>query len=253
MGRQARPTHNPKVHRHKIDVWQDTMSAVTPPAERTVRPFFVPTLAKQCWIFMIGSALFALGSAPGFSSWAGAAVPNLCYFIGALFFTTAGFIQLFLSGAVSVPVDYNPGRMVRAEWLAAATQTFGTLMFNISTTAALSAKSVKTQEHLVWNPDAGGSVAFLASGLLAFVAYSRIARHWDLGKRAWWAVAINFVGCVAFAYSAVGAYIMPDGSAANDNLANTGTFAGALCFFFASFLVLPLWDRNQNSRQSAGS
>ncbi|QIK64474.1 hypothetical protein G7068_15595 [Leucobacter viscericola] len=223
------------------------MSAASIPVERTVRPFFVPTLAKQCWIFMIGSALFALGSAPGFGSWAGAEIPNLCYFIGALFFTTAGFIQLFLSGAVSVPVNYAPGRMVRAEWLAASTQSFGTLMFNISTTAAITAKSIKAQEHFVWNPDAGGSVAFLVSGVLAFVAYSHSARSWDLGKRAWWAVAINFVGCVAFAYSAAGAYILPSGSAANDSLANNGTFIGALCFFFASFLVLPAWDRSKKA------
>lgn len=210
-----------------------------------VRPrrFFVPTVTKQCWGFIIGSAFFAFASTPGLSEAMGSSAANLLCFIGAWFFTTAGLMQLFLSGAISVPVHYAPGRMVRAEWLAAATQSFGTIMFNISTTAALSAKTITAQEHYVWNPDAGGSVAFLASGLLAFVAYSHSARLWDLGKRAWWSVLINFVGCVAFAFSAVGAYILPTGDSFDGSLANNGTFIGALCFLVASLIVLPQWGR----------
>ncbi|UAJ78941.1 hypothetical protein IT072_17255 [Leifsonia sp. ZF2019] len=207
------------------------------------RRLFVPTLTKQCSLFMIGSALFALGSAPGLSEVLGSNGSNLLYFFGAWFFTTAGLIQLFLSGAVAVPVSYAPGRMVRAEWLAAATQSFGTVMFNISTTAALRAKSMTAQEHYVWNPDAGGSVAFLVSGFLVFVAYSHTAPLWDPGKASWWSALVNLIGCVAFGVSAVGAYILPDGDVVNGALANGGTFIGALCFFFASLIVLPAWRR----------
>lgn len=207
------------------------------------RRFFVPTLTKQCWLFMVGSALFAIGSAPGLSTVLGSNGSNLSYFIGAWFFTTAGFIQLFLSGAISVPVSYAPGRMVRAEWLAAATQSFGTLMFNVSTTAALRAKTISAQEHYVWNPDAGGSVAFLLSGMLAFVAYTRVARPWDPRKANWWSVVINFIGCVAFGVSAVGAYILPTGDVVSASIANMGTFIGAICFFLASLIVLPQWSR----------
>jgi hypothetical protein len=200
---------------------------------------------------MIGSAFFALASAPGLSEAMGSSTSNLLCFVGAWFFTAAGLMQLFLSGAVSVPVAYAPGRMVRAEWLAAATQSFGTIMFNISTTAALTAKTIAAQEHFVWNPDAGGSVAFLLSGMLAFVAYSHSARAWDLGKRAWWSVLINFIGCVAFAISAVGAYILPSGSTVNDGLATSGTFIGALCFLLASLIVLPQWGRPARRDASA--
>lgn len=209
------------------------------------RPFLVPTLTKQCWGFMIGSAFFALGSAPGLSEVLGSNGSNLLFFIGAWFFTTAGLIQLFLSGAMSVTVGYAPGKMVRAEWLAAATQSFGTIMFNVSTTAALHAKSISAQEHFVWNPDAGGSVAFLVSGICAWIAYAHIARSLDLGARAWWSVLINFVGCVAFALSAVGAYILPGGSTVSGSLANNGTFIGAICFLLASLIVLPFWDRRR--------
>ena len=118
----------------------------------------------QTIIFIIGSALFALGSAPGFASAAGATASNLCYFVGAWFFTGAALVQLVRSGPMMTPVDYDPGKMFRAEWLAGSTQFFGTLLFNVSTTAALMAHTVKGEQHLVWNPDAGGSVAFLLSG-----------------------------------------------------------------------------------------
>lgn len=211
------------------------------------RPFLIPTLTKQCWGFMIGSALFAIGSAPGFGGWAGASVANLLYFVGAIFFTGAGLIQLFLSGAVSVPVAYAPGRMVRAEWLTASTQSFGTVLFNVSTTAALYAKSTGAQEHYVWNPDAAGSVAFLVSGWLAFVAYSRTAPLWDPTKVGWWATLINFIGCVAFGLSAVGSITLSSGQPLNAAAAGWGTFIGALCFFFVSLIVLPAWNRRATS------
>lgn len=217
------------------------------------RRFFVPSVTKQCWGFIIGSSFFALGSAPGLNELLGSSGSNLLFFIGAWFFTTAGLIQLFLSGAVAVDVSYGSGRMVRAEWLTAATQSFGTIMFNVSTTGALRAKSIGAQETFVWNPDAGGSVAFLVSGVLAFVAYAHVARLWDLGRRAWWSVFINFVGCVAFGVSAVGAYILPGGDAFNSSLANNGTFIGALCFLLASLVVLPFWDRKAKRQQSAVS
>lgn len=219
------------------------MSTAATSTARPRRPFLVPTVTKQCWGFMIGSAFFALASAPGLSEAMGSSMSNLLCFIGAWFFTTAGLIQLFLSGAVSVRVGYAPGKMVRAEWLAAATQSFGTIMFNVSTTAALHAKSISAQEHFVWNPDAGGSVAFLVSGVCAWIAYAHIARSLDLGKRAWWSMFVNFVGCVAFGLSAVGAFILPSGDTVSGSLANSGTFIGALCFLLASLLVLPFWDR----------
>lgn len=208
-------------------------------------PFFVPTATKQCWGFMIGSTFFAVGSAPGLSPILGATTSNLLYFTGAWFFTTAGLIQLFLSGAVSVPVNYSPGRMVRAEWLAGATLVFGTLMFNVSTTAALHAQTIRAQEKFVWNPDAGGSFAFLVSAVMAFVAYARVHPEENPGRRAWWSVVVNFVGCVAFAFSAVGAYILPGGNVVDGTVAGVGTFVGAICFFVSSLLVLPFWDRTR--------
>lgn len=221
------------------------MSAEARVTGRARSSIFVPTATKQCWGFMVGSTFFALGSAPGLSEALGTNGSNLLFFIGAWFFTTAGLMQLFLSGAIAVPVSYAPGRMVRAEWLTAATQSFGTLMFNVSTTSALYARSVAAEDRFVWSPDAGGSVAFLASGFFAFVAYARVAKLWDMGQKAWWSVVVNFVGCVAFGISAVGSFVLSNGDALNGSLANYGTFIGAVCFFLASFIVLPQWDRSK--------
>ncbi|MGP6172507.1 hypothetical protein ACTU6U_08735 [Microbacterium sp. A196] len=216
-------------------------------AHHPLRRAFVPTVTKQCWGFMIGSSFFAISSTPGLNEILGSTGANLLCFIGAWFFTAAGLIQLFLSGAISVPVSYAPGRMVRAEWLSAATQSFGTLMFNVSTTAALYAHTTRVEERYVWNPDAGGSVGFLVSGALAFTAYAHAARHWDVTKRAWWSVMINFIGCVAFGISAVGAFILPGGDVVNSTIANYGTFIGAICFFLTSLIVLPAWDRHKRA------
>lgn len=209
------------------------------------RAALTPTLSKQCVGFMIGSALFALGSALALGGWASASVSNLCYFVGAWFFTAAGLAQLLLSGAVTARVPYGRGTMVRAEWLAAATQSLGTLLFNVSTTAALDAKTVASQKHFVWSPDAGGSVAFLVSGVLAIVAYNHVKDAWNPRDRQWWSTQINLAGCVAFGISAVGAYIGPGGDSLNNGVANIGTLVGAVCFFLASLIVLPGHERGQ--------
>lgn len=208
------------------------------------RRLLTPTLTKQCVGFMIGSSLFALGSAPGFGHVVGASVVNLCFFVGAWFFTGAALIQLLRSGRVTVPVSYPPGTMVRAEWLAAATQFFGTLLFNVSTGAALQAHTIAAQKHLVWTPNAEGSVAFLISGFFALVAYSHTGGGWAPRRADWWSGQVNMLGCVAFGVSAVGAYITPNGVTVDAVLANVGTFVGAVCFFISSLLVLPALSRN---------
>jgi hypothetical protein len=202
-------------------------------------PLVAPTLRKQCEGFMIGSALFALGSAPGLGSLMGASIANLMFFVGAWFFTAAGLVQLFLSGPVSM-LEPRTGRPhVRAEWLSSATQTFGTLLFNVSTAAALQARTAQEQDRWVWTPDAAGSVAFLVSGILAVVAYSTTASLGDAKRRAWWSTMVNLLGCIAFGVSAVGAFVVPDGAALSASAANGGTFVGAVCFFVASAVMLP--------------
>ena len=64
----------------------------------------------------------------------GAANTNICYFIGAWFFTGAGLVQVINSGGASVALITRPpdgaGRVAGRP-----TQSFGTLLFNVNTSA----------------------------------------------------------------------------------------------------------------------
>ncbi|MGX9790721.1 hypothetical protein [Mycobacterium sp. MMS18-G62] len=165
---------------------------------------------------------------PGSSAIAGAGLANLLCFIGSWFFTTAGWMQLALSGPA-----------LRIGWLSAAAQFAGTILFNISTGAALWAHAVKPERRLVWAPDATGSLAFLVSGVLGIVAVTAAVGMFELKSRDWQAEWINLVGCVAFGVSALGAFVTKTGVTEDALLANLGTFIGALCFMAAALLVLP--------------
>ncbi|ORB15128.1 hypothetical protein BST36_27565 [Mycolicibacterium moriokaense] len=186
------------------------------------------TLRRQCWLFAIGSSLFALATVPGMSAIAGAGIANLLCFIGSWFFSTAGWMQLVLSGPP-----------MRIGWLSAATQFVGTILFNISTGSALWAHAVAPERRFVWAPDATGSLAFLISGLLGVVAVTAAVGIVELKSRDWQGEWINLIGCVAFAVSALGAFVSNSGVTEDALLANAGTFVGALCFLVAALVMLP--------------
>jgi hypothetical protein len=186
------------------------------------------TLTHQCWLFAIGSALFATATVPGFSTVAGASAANALCFVGSWFFTTAAWIQLVRSGPEG-----------SAEWLSAATQFAGTVLFNVSTGTAVWAHAVHTERRLVWAPDATGSLAFLVSGALGIVAVTASAGRWRPKSRDWQAQWVNMIGCVAFGISALGAFVRMSGTIADQDIANLGTFIGALCFLVAAVMALP--------------
>jgi hypothetical protein len=194
-------------------------------------------LRRQCWLFVIGSSLFAIATAPGFAMVGGAGASNLLCFIGSWFFTSAALIQLLLSRASRSQLRRT--RSIRIELLAAATQFVGTLRFNISTGAALWAHRIPARRHFVWWPDATGSVSFLISGVLGVVAVTLTVGLVQLKSRAWLAAWINMVGSIDFGASAAGAFITRKGVTEDAWVANTGTFVGALCFLVAALLTLP--------------
>ena len=182
-----------------------------------------PTLTRQCWLFAAGSALFAAAAAPGFSVFAGAGATNLLCFVGSWFFTTAAWMQHRLTDEHNV-----------LDWHSASSQFAGTVLFNISTGAALLMHSVPGRRHLVWTPDASGSLAFLASGALAVAALGAASSALDR-----WLTWINMAGCVAFGLSAGAAFVRRTGATEDQWLANAGTFIGALCFLVAALAALP--------------
>lgn len=197
------------------------------------------TLRRQCWLFAIGSTLFAIATVPGMSATVGAGLCNALCFVGSWFFTTAGWMQLVLA---------RPALGIG--WYSAATQFVGTVLFNISTGSALWAHAVTPERRLVWTPDMLGSVAFLVSGVLGIVAVTAVVGYLEFKSRDSQAEWINMIGCVAFGVSAVGAFVTASGVTEDALLANAGTFLGALCFLVAALLVLP--KRSEPSVECGG-
>jgi hypothetical protein len=194
-------------------------------------------LRAQCRLFVIGSSLFAIGTVPGFAMRYYPDATNLLCFMGSWFFTSAALIQLLLSRP-SVSRTWNMPS-TRAECLSSAIQLFGTLNFNLSTGATLWAERVATRRHFVWWPDAAGSVAFLVSGALGVAAVALTVGLVRVKSRLWLAACTSMIGSIAFGASAIGAFITKTGSTEDAQLAQTGTFVGALCFLIAALLRLP--------------
>ena len=194
-------------------------------------------LRRQCWLFVIGSSLFAIATAPGFAMLGGAGATNLLCFIGSWFFTSAALIQLRLSRPSRSRSRRT--RSIRIELLSAATQFVGTLRFNISTGAALWAHRIPVRRHFVWWPDVAGSISFLFSGVLGVAAVTLTVGLVQLKSREWLAAWTNMAGSIAFGASAAGAFITRRGVTEDARVANVGTFVGALCFLIAALLTLP--------------
>lgn len=200
-------------------------------------------------LFAGGSLCFVAGAIA--SQWASAsrAAIGVTFFVGSIFFTSAAYLQY--SEAVNVahtvgthrrrpwrPASWEPQRI---DWLAALVQLIGTLLFNLSTFAALNHDLSTHQANArVWAPDAFGSIAFLISSGLAF---AEVCHRWVCIRHrslSWWIVAINLLGSVAFGVSAVASLIEPSsGQEISARIANAGTSLGGVCFFVAALMLMP--------------
>ncbi|SFS05451.1 hypothetical protein SAMN04487846_1983 [Microbacterium sp. cf046] len=193
-------------------------------------------LRREAWGFAIGSVFFTVGAVPFYAEAVGPVLTNVTFFIGAIFFTLAAFIQLALSGRR--PPRRGSNRPDRADWWASAVQFGGTLFFNLSTTTALI--TVINDDALVgtgWVPDALGSICFLVASAFAVVATTDREGLWDPKARSWRCTWLNMAGSVFFGLSAVGAFVIPATSDLVSLLwANLGTFLGGLCFLVAALL-----------------
>lgn len=201
-------------------------------------------------LFAIGSTCFLLGATPGYASLVGVAADCTTYFIGSIFFTSAAWLQLMVSvGAV------KPGQRQRraarwrtlvraprrAAWWAGVVQFSGTLFFNVTTFAAMNTALDATQaQRRVWVPDAVGSIAFLVASALAFADVAKPWITWRPKDLAWSVTMLNMVGSIAFGLSAIGArYISDTLTLTNPQLANAGTWVGALCFLLGAIFLIP--------------
>lgn len=216
-----------------------------------VRP--VTLNAVVAWLFVVGSACFAVGALPVYAQAVGASADAVTFFVGSVFFTAASFAQLLqvqtpamtdvdeAGQHVRLPLGPWVGRPHDPGWLAAVTQLPGTVFFNVSTFAALSAVAAD-EDARVWRPDLYGSTLFLVASAFGLRAVS--ARL--LGERpgraprsiAW----LNMTGSVFFMASAVASYVLPSTQQMLDvRVSGAGTLLGALCFLLGAALLFPAW------------
>lgn len=213
-------------------------------------------------LFLIGSGLFALG---GYGSTFPQGLPkpfsdpmtlNWIFFIGSMFFTGAAFCQLLeaINAGKSEGLyedesiasrfqvfDWQPKRI---GYLASLTQFIGTLMFNFNTGDVLiDGLNWMQEDLLIWVPNIIGCICFLVASQLAFMEVCHAYARWKPRSLSWWITVLNLLGSVGFMISALYGLVPPDSVGGSPAflvwLAGFFTFQGALCFFVASYLLLP--------------
>jgi hypothetical protein len=210
--------------------------------------------AGIAWLFIIGSALFALGSVPAYANAVGGTADSVTYFVGSIFFTAASFAQLLQAQTPAMtdvdadsqhtraPVRFRAWLPHDRNWLAAVTQFPGTLAFNISTLAALAHNAtVEQQDRRIWRPDFYGSTLFLIASVFAILA---VGRFLSFQPRSFpWRIAwLNMTGSILFMLSALASYVLPStGELINSPVSIAGTLLGALCFLIGAALMFPAW------------
>ena len=230
--------------------WGSRRHRKHPPGASAVGSTWWAPRARGWWIavlFAVGSMLFAIGAVPGYAGAVGARWDSVTFFVGSLFFTSAGFLT-YREAVDAGPARpdgtrrrffvYQPGRI---DWLATAVQLAGTLFFNVSTGNAVRVDlSAQLAHQHVWRPDALGSICFLVASALAWFEVCHGWTSWRPRSWSWWITLLNLVGSVAFGVSAVAGYIDPStGQIHNAERSNLGTFVGALCFLVGALLLMP--------------
>lgn len=196
-------------------------------------------------LFALGAACFTIGGIA--SQWAKTSRPaiGVTFFVGSIFFTIAAALQY-------AETMQQPRRLDR---IAALVQLVGTVLFNISTFAALRHNLTTHQTNArVWAPDVFGSVAFLVSSGISF---------WSVGRRWWcfrwhstdWKIAaLNLLGSVAFGVSAIASLVQPaTGEPLSAHIANSGTSFGGACFLVGALLLIPAAAAARSSRSDDAS
>jgi hypothetical protein len=227
---------------------ESRLSRIRPGAENMV---WAPHRASW-WIavlFALGSLCFLVAPLPTFLNRVGPQTVAGTFFVGSLLFTAAGAMQWLETVNTEYGTNEAAGGSLRTfawrprsiDWWSSGVQLVGTLFFNATTFRGLTVSlDAPSYNHLVWQPDALGSVCFLVSGYLAYVEvagrrHARPPRTVEGGI-----VAVNLAGCVAFGVSAVTGFVLPaTGLPVNVALTNATTSLGALCFLLGALLLLP--------------
>ena len=198
-------------------------------------------------LFIIGSACFAIGPAPGYLSWVGYQADTVTFFVGSIFFTSAALCQYIQTVRVPRVIGADGARVRtpflgfeprRIDFWAAGVQFVGTLFFNVTTFNAM--RGNPDYQKYIWTPDWRGSICFLIASELAFAEVGHRTFSWIPRSRSWRITALNLLGSVFFGVSAIASYTSPTtGAPVSVFWTNLGTFAGAICFLVGAVLLMP--------------
>jgi hypothetical protein len=207
-------------------------------------------------LFMTGAFIFALGSFPLYSQNIDPGAVGVTFVVGSIIFTIAAyssFVQMINDGASANGSDhfrYWAWQPSRTLWWAAIVQLAGTLFFNASTfRAMIDGLSTEQTDRLVWAPDFFGSTCFLIASHLAWLFVC--GRLWCVRRDDpdWWGALLNYVGSLLFMLAALASFTLTTtGDEINTTIVNSGTFAGAACFFVGAYLLLPAASTRSDAR-----
>jgi hypothetical protein len=240
--------------RFRKDFGPEILSPEGKPETPERRPsLFVWAPGKLNWwiavLFMIGSFGFILGSVLFLAGYSNSRVINTTFFLGSVFFTSAGYSQYHqsINAMTTVGLDSPGGKRKwfalqpgRIDFWVTFSQFLGTIMFNLNTFDAFLGLGWFGQDLTIWVPDMVGSVLFQISGTLAVFEICQGVWCWQRRSLSWWITMINFIGCVAFLISALMAFVRPH--PIFENLATWATIftlIGAVCFFVGAYLMWP--------------
>ena len=207
------------------------------------------------WIaitFILGSVLFCVGAILPFTSGLSTAVTNVVYLVGSSLYLVGALIQ-FIQGR-RMKINHRDDRsamrhLANKNSRAAGIQAIGALLFQTSMTGALiRSLSIAEQERIIWVPDLFGALCFLIASSMFFTLRYPIQHRQGNSRSARELAMMNIVGSAFFVASALGAYIVPlTDQSIYPQIANLGTFAGAVLFLLSSIPGLPA---KPNSRTS---
>jgi hypothetical protein len=207
------------------------------------------------WIaitFILGSVLFCVGAILPFTSGLSTAVTNVVYLVGSSLYLVGALIQFIQGRRMKINHRDDASAMrhlANKNSRAAGIQAIGALLFQTSMTGALiRSLSIAEQERIIWVPDLFGALCFLVASSMFFTLRYPIQHRQGNGRSARELAMMNIVGSAFFVISALGAYIVPlTDQSIYPQIANLGTFAGAVLFLLSSVPGLPA---KPNSRTS---